>query len=182
MCTNKILTLLCVAGSWAGTSCPKMMSSGGETTWCPTTSSTKLYFRWLLQVFSVQKLIKALFSSHACWQLSNVWFLCGCRVMAILSSMAGSLCGLQTLKDQTPSVCACRLTATWSCTTSVTRLSGTQTLPTLPSATCAVFNWPMTANWCWTESAKKSGALKSPKAWSDACVRPSFDINLQRCC
>ncbi len=40
-----------------------------------------------------------------------------CRMMVTLSSMAGNLCGAQTLPVQTLFACACSLTATWSCTT-----------------------------------------------------------------
>lgn len=122
---------LSVSESWAGTTCPKMMSSAEETIWSPTTGSGRL---------------------------------CS-RMMVTLSSLAGSQCGLQTLQDLMLTACACRLTATLSCTTRLINPSGTQTPPNL-RVTCAVFIWQMTANWCWTGKVIRFGPLLTPKAWN----------------
>lgn len=122
---------------------------------------------------------KAVFQvSNFCGIHQETWWMCSglcksktakClffRTMVTLSSMAGSLCGLQTLLDQMFSVCACRKIVTWLCTTRMVNPNGTQTLPN-PNATCVVFAWPMRANFWWTGKLKPFGTLRAPQARSD---------------
>lgn len=187
--------------SWAGTTCPKMMSSARETTWYPTTGSGKPSFRsvnledlYMCIMFEINTFFKFCYCSsrsmctgpcktehNSCilfrWGFiramhSLTAVLC-LRRMVTLSSTAGSPCGIQTQRDRMLCACACSQTATWSCTTRTTSRGGTQ-IPARSSATCAVSTWLTTALWWCRGKAKTFGPLLRPKAWSNDMQTKSF--------
>ena len=85
-----------------------------------------------------------------------------CRMIATLSSMAGSLCGLQTLTVEMPTVCACRTTVTWTCTIKIISPIGAQAL-TETASTSVVLPWQIRVNWCWKWRVQRYGTLMSPE-------------------
>ena len=115
----------------------------------------------------------------ACSYCNKMPLFLPCSMTVTLSSMAGSLCGLQKPQSQMSSACACRLTATWLCTTRMTNPSGTQTRPN-PQATCVVSIWQMTANWCYTRKVWKFGAPNEGMLLKIHSA-PWVNIKLARC-